>query len=302
MNGWYRDGGILISIANWEQIDAVQMLLPTCMYLLGRSHDILWDTLALVVYYLPVLSTGDFFGGTYNPRAVLLVSGVTLSSLRRLSGTRLSLPRVDSCLLGRWCYASPLSAEVILFLFDSLADLFSFSAFYRLRFSTAEFGRHRRDSVCLSIWRQQLVVLLGIAVFVFDLAGTSSIVGASLHGAFYCIGSGSNWIYSWLQHFWVWFGYHRCGLSSPYFNWEQWCLGGAFVLQDGFCHRMSLPWRTHGGTLFYLFYRPTVSHLDRVSDSAGALQYLWGFWQKVFWTVVISWTLSHEHFLRSTLC
>lgn len=129
------------------------------------------DILALIIYCLP-LHPGTFeqvisWGGTYNPRADLHGSGVTRISLQGLFGARLSLSRVDS-LLPQMVVLCEFPFCGSHFMFDSVGGLcFLLVAFYRLGFATAEFGGHRRSFVCLSIGRQQLVVLLGIAGFCF---------------------------------------------------------------------------------------------------------------------------------------
>ena len=119
----------------------------------------------------------------------------------------------------------------------------SLFAFYRLGFSTAEFGRHRCELACLSIWRQQLVVLFGISRFLFSgwLASLHCWVKLAWH---------LRYLFRW-QYFDRGRFVNLCEVSSTPLNFQlaaTFCLTVGFYLTGvvlPFLAGILLPWRTY---------------------------------------------------------
>lgn len=169
------------------------------------------------------------------------------------------------------------------FLIWQLADLFPF-------FCILQTGFFHRRAWETSTWLCVLVNLKATAGgpawdnrFLFFI---SSIVEASLHGAFYCIGSGYNTLWSRLvcQPIRGVHGSNRipagCNTSVYWFGFHlMWVIITLFL--TGICDALVVPafYRLGfsikcyilGILLVRLFDRPAVLHLDKVSDSAGAM-------------------------------
>ena len=111
---------------------------------------------------------------------------------------------------------------------------------------------------------------------------------------------GSNRLSSWLQHFWplVWLPFDT---GNHYPILTEIC--DALEVDSFYGLGFSIACYILGILLvrLLLWTSSNILHLDRVSDSVGAMQYLWIFWQKGFFQQLWFHGCFHtNHFLRST--